>query len=170
MVMKTKCCAPAPTDHDEWQPDPCWDCSPELQLIERDTLINLAQYVVGRNRKNWPNSVRQRLSRLILPLRAVLKSMNAALTTTNSAIHDIILEMHRLEKTYWSWTQEDWLEVLCSNEEAFRKKYGSCGNCRQYASRLPGYCADLIDLRLRAAFIITGFLSKFLGGQRQRQL
>lgn len=112
MAMKTKYCAPAPTDHDEWQPDPCWDCSPELQQIERDTLVNLAQYVVGRNRQNWSNSVRQRLSRLILPLRAALKWMNAASTTTNSAIHDIILEMHRLEKTYWSWTQEDWLEVL----------------------------------------------------------
>ena len=136
MVMKTKCCAPAPTDHDEWQPDPCWDCSPELQQIERDTLVNLTQYVAGRNRQNWPNSVRQRLSRLILPLRAALKWMNAASTTTNSAIHDIILEMHRLEKTYWSWTQEDWLEVLCSNEEAFRKEYGSCGNCRQYVLAL----------------------------------
>lgn len=136
MVMKTEYCAPAPTDHDVWQPDPGWDCSPELQPIERDTLVNLTQYVIGRNRQNWSNCVRQRLSRLILPLRAALKWMNAASTTTNSAIHDIILEMHRLEKTYWSWTQEDWLEVLCSSEKEFRKKYGSCGNCRQYVLAL----------------------------------
>ncbi|MFV8855344.1 tyrosine-type recombinase/integrase [Klebsiella variicola] len=132
MAMKTEYGAPAPFDYEVWQPDPDWDCSPELQPIERDTLINLAQYVVGRHKQNWSNCVRQRLSRLILPLRAVLKWMNAASTTTNSAIHDIILEMHRLEKNYWSWTQDDWLEVLCSSEEVFRKKYGSCGNCRQY--------------------------------------
>ena len=121
MAMKTEYDAPAPFDYEVWQPDPDWDCSPELQPIERDTLIKLAQY-----------GVRQRLSRLIIPLRAALKWMNAASTTTNSAIHDIILEMHRLEKNYWSWTQDDWLEVLCSSEEVFRKKYGSCGNCRQY--------------------------------------
>ncbi|EBX7641472.1 site-specific integrase [Salmonella enterica subsp. enterica serovar Saintpaul] len=132
MAMKTEYDAPAPFDYEVWQPDPDWDCSPELQPIERDTLINLAQYVVGRHKQNWSNCVRQRLSRLIIPLRAALKWMNAASTTTNSAIHDIILEMHRLEKNYWSWTQDDWLEVLCSSEEVFRKKYGSCGNCRQY--------------------------------------
>ncbi|ESA28788.1 site-specific recombinase, phage integrase family [Escherichia coli SCD1] len=130
--MKTEYDAPAPFDYEVWQPDPDWDCSPELQPIERDTLIKLAQYVVGRHKQNWSNCVRQRLSRLIIPLRAALKWMNAASTTTNSAIHDIILEMHRLEKNYWSWTQDDWLEVLCSSEEVFRKKYGSCGNCRQY--------------------------------------
>ena len=132
MAMKTEYDAPAPFDYEVWQPDPDWDCSPELQPIERDTLIKLAQYVVGRHKQNWSNCVRQRLSRLIIPLRAALKWMNAASTTTNSAIHDIILEMHRLEKNYWSWTQDDWLEVLCSSEEVFRKKYGSCGNCRQY--------------------------------------
>ena len=132
MAMKTEYDAPAPFDYEVWQPDPDWDCSPKLQPIERDTLINLAQYVVGRHKQNWSNCVRQRLSRLIIPLRAALKWMNAASTTTNSAIHDIILEMHRLEKNYWSWTQDDWLEVLCSSEEVFRKKYGSCGNCRQY--------------------------------------
>ncbi len=132
MAMKTEYDAPAPFDYEVWQPDPDWDCSPELQPIERDTLIKLAQYVVGRHKQNWSNCVRQRLSRLIIPLRAALKWMNAASTTTNSAIHDIILEMHRLEKNYWSWTQDDWLEVLCSSEEVFRKKYGSCCNCRQY--------------------------------------
>ena len=132
MAMKTEYDAPAPFDYEVWQPDPDWDCSPELQPIERDTFIKLAQYVVGRHKQNWSNCVRQRLSRLIIPLRAALKWMNAASTTTNSAIHDIILEMHRLEKNYWSWTQDDWLEVLCSSEEVFRKKYGSCGNCRQY--------------------------------------
>lgn len=132
MAMKTEYDAPAPFDYEVWQPDPDWDCSPELQPIDRDTLIKLAQYVVGRHKQNWSNCVRQRLSRLIIPLRAALKWMNAASTTTNSAIHDIILEMHRLEKNYWSWTQDDWLEVLCSSEEVFRKKYGSCGNCRQY--------------------------------------
>ncbi|HFF9685195.1 TPA: site-specific integrase, partial [Enterobacter cloacae] len=94
MAMKTEYDAPAPFDYEVWQPDPDWDCSPELQPIERDTLIKLAQYVVGRHKQNWSNCVRQRLSRLIIPLRAALKWMNAASTTTNSAIHDIILEMH----------------------------------------------------------------------------
>ena len=49
MAMKTEYDAPAPFDYEVWQPDPDWDCSPELQPIERDTLIKLAQYVVGRH-------------------------------------------------------------------------------------------------------------------------
>jgi len=38
MAMKTEYDAPAPFDYEVWQPDPDWDCSPELQPIERDTL------------------------------------------------------------------------------------------------------------------------------------
>ncbi|WP_447883407.1 hypothetical protein [Serratia fonticola] len=136
MAMKTESDAPTPLIHEVWQSDPSWDCSPELQQIERNTLANLTQYVVGSNRQSWAKIVRQRLARLLLPLRVTLKWMHAASTTTNSAVHVIILEMHRLEKTYWSWTQEDWLEVICSSEGAFRKKYGSCGNCRQYVLAL----------------------------------
>ena len=166
MAMKTEYDAPAPFDYEVWQPDPDWDCSPELQPIERDTLIKLAQYVVGRHKQNWSNCVRQRLSRLIIPLRAALKWMNAASTTTNSAIHDIILEMHRLEKNYWSWTQDDWLEVLCSS---FAKNMAAVVIVDSMSSRLLGYCADLIDLRRLAAFIIIGFLSKFLAARRQRR-
>lgn len=45
MAMKTEYDAPAPFDYEVWQPDPDWDCSPELQPIERDTLIKLAQYL-----------------------------------------------------------------------------------------------------------------------------
>ncbi|MNB64009.1 site-specific tyrosine recombinase XerC [compost metagenome] len=132
MAMKTEDDAPAPFDYEVWQPDPDWDCSPELQSIERDVLVNPTQFVVGTNYQNRSNYLRQRLSRLIFPLRAALKWMNAASTPSNSAIHDIIMAMHQLEKTYWSWTQEDWICVLCSSEKAFRSKYGSSGNCRQY--------------------------------------
>ena len=169
MAMKTEYDAPAPFDYEVWQPDPDWDCSPELQPIERDTLIKLAQYVVGRHKQNWSNCVRQRLSRLIIPLRAALKWMNAASTTTNSAIHDIILEMHRLEKNYWSWTQDDWLEVLCSSEEVFRKKYGSCGNCRQYVLAIAWLLCGFNRLEAAGCFYHYRLSVKVFGRPARRR-
>lgn len=169
MAMKTEYDAPAPFDYEVWQPDPDWDCSPELQPIERDTLIKLAQYVVGRHKQNWSNCVRQRLSRLIIPLRAALKWMNAASTTTNSAIHDIILEMHLLEKTTGHGPRTTGSKCCAAVKRYFAKNMAAVVIVDSMSSRLLGYCADLIDLRRLAAFIIIGFLSKFLAARRQRR-
>ncbi|EDQ1682913.1 hypothetical protein WEV50_000755 [Salmonella enterica] len=46
--------------------------------------------------------------------------MNAAKAPANSAVHDILVEMHRLGKSYWYWTQEEWLDVMCTSEGEFR--------------------------------------------------
>lgn len=31
--------------------------------------------------------------------------------------------MQRIRKTYWAWTQEEWLEVICNSEGEFRRRF-----------------------------------------------
>ncbi|MDV5358262.1 tyrosine-type recombinase/integrase [Enterobacter asburiae] len=136
MAMKAESVAPCPQVIGEWRPSESWDRQPELRPTEKDALKNLSEYFARGAKSSWPTAIRQDLSRLIIPLRETLDWMNAAQTPTNSAVHDIFLEMHRLGKTYWNWTPEEWLEVMCATEGEFHTKYGSCGNCRQYVLAL----------------------------------
>ncbi|MDV5422785.1 hypothetical protein [Klebsiella pneumoniae] len=86
--------------------------------------------------KNWPPFVLKRLSRLRLPLQDALIRMQAASAPYHSSIHDITLEMQRTRKTYWTWSMDEWSEVICGTEGEFRRRFGASGNCRQYVMAL----------------------------------
>lgn len=115
--------------------NPLWDTRPEFQSGEYEAL-NLLAHHFHQGGKNWPRSTLISLSRLLIPLRDTLTKMAAAKGPLNSAIHNIVLEMYRTRKTYWAWTQQEWLDVVCSSEGEFHKKYGASGNCRQYVIAL----------------------------------
>ena len=116
-------------------PDPRWDTRPEFISGEAEALDALVSHF-RKGGKNWPHHILKRLSRLLLPLRDTLIRMHAARAPYNSAIHDITLEMQRLRKTYWAWTQTEWSEVICSTEGEFHRRFGASGNCRQYVMAL----------------------------------
>ncbi|HAU3157596.1 TPA: hypothetical protein JDD75_000108 [Salmonella enterica subsp. houtenae] len=118
--MKADSAAPCPWTTAEWRPGEAWDCQPGLRSTEKEALKRLSDYFAGGGKSNWPLIVRAGLARLILPLRETLDWMNAAKAPANSAVHDILVEMHRLGKSYWDWTQEEWLDVMCTSEGAFR--------------------------------------------------
>ena len=112
-----------------------WDTRPELaerELAALDTLVDHFR----QGGKNWSPDIQKQLSRLILPLRDTLIRLHAAKAPYNSSIHDIVLEMQRLRKSYWAWTQEEWSEVICNSEGEFRRRFGASGNCRQYVMAL----------------------------------
>ena len=133
-MMQSEHTAPCPTTSLSL-PALLWDTRPEIsesELAALDTLVDHFQ----QGGKNWSPDIQKRLSRLLLPLRDTLTKMHAAKAPYNSSIHDIVLEMQRIRKTYWAWTQEEWLEVICNSEGEFRRRFGARGNCRQYVIAL----------------------------------
>ncbi|WP_267436600.1 tyrosine-type recombinase/integrase [Erwinia psidii] len=133
-MMRSEQTAPCPEAPLSF-PDPLWDTRPEFSAGESEALDTLVSHF-RQGGKHWPPYIQKQLSRLLLPLRDTLIGMHAAKAPYNSSIHDITLEMHRIPKTYWAWTQAEWSEVICSTEGEFHRRFGASGNCRQYVIAL----------------------------------
>lgn len=91
--------------------------------------------------------------------------MHAARAPYNSAINDITLQMQRLRKTYWAWTQTEWSEVICSTEGEFHPKFGASGNCRQYVMALAWLLCGFARLDSCGVFYQYRLCLKIFGRQ-----
>lgn len=146
-----------------WVIDKNWDITPEFCAREYDALNEyVKQLGKGKTGVHTAQS-RKELGRLITPLKAVLTWMKAARTPSDSVIHNILIEMHRLNKVYWSWSEEEWLEVLCASEGEFHIKFGASGNCRQYAVALAWLLCDFERLELIGRFFQYRLCLKVFG-------
>lgn len=140
--MSMRLDALAPSSPPSWTFDLPADRTPELLGRERAALDVLAGSFAQRHCR-WPKAVRADLGRLLLPIKAALDRMDAAPAPRNSAIRVVAQELIARRRPWWGWSQEDWIDVLCPTEGAFRARNGCHGNCRQYvvalAYRLGGF-------------------------------
>lgn len=109
--------------------------SPALEPSEREALELLRAHF-AHHRRQWPGGARAALTRLLHPLYDLLKRIPTAQAPRNAVIHIVVVEMQSRGIAYWGWSNDDWLDVLCSSEAAFHHRYGPNGNCRQYAIAL----------------------------------
>lgn len=121
----------APANAIPLEPFPEWDRTPDLSAIEYATLQILGTRF-STHQRQWPAGSRVALNRLITPLCTMLDWMHAAHVPRNAVVHIVVAEMDRLSLAYWGWSSDQWLEVLCGSEGAFKERYGGSGNCRQY--------------------------------------
>lgn len=140
-------------------PAPAGTQRPEFISGEAEALDALVSHF-RKGGKSLLHHILKRLSHLLLPLRDTLIRMHAARAPYNSAINDITLQMQRLRKTYWAWTQTEWSEVICSTEGEFHPKFGASGTLWHWHGFyvvLPGW--------IPVAFSIsTDFASRYLAG------
>lgn len=129
--MSMKADAVAPANAAPVEPLPAWDRTPDLSASEHAALHVLGTHFANHQRQ-WPAGSREALTRLLSPLFTVLDRMHAAQAPRNAAVHILVAEMHRLNIAYWGWSGDQWLDVLCSSEAAFKDRYGGSSNCRQY--------------------------------------
>ena len=140
-------------------PDPQWDARSDFLSGEPEALDMLIDHF-RQGGKNWPPCALEPLSRLTLPLRHILTRMHTASAPYNSAIHDIVLEMQRTRKTYWSWSA-----VICSTEGEFRRRFGASGNCRQYVMAIAWLLCGFDRLEHCGAFFQYRLCLKVFGRQ-----
>lgn len=129
MSMVAKAVAPANAAPNE--PFAAWDRSPILSVSEHAALQVLGARFADHHRQ-WPAGFRAALARLLSPVYTMLDRMHAAQAPRNAAVHIVVAEMHRGSVAYWGWSGDQWLDLLCSSEAAFKKRHGGSGNCRQY--------------------------------------
>ena len=137
-----------------------YDRRPDLSEAELSALEPfLPRYGMASNAP-WSPKNCVGLQRLMTPLLDVLRSAEVEIDTVNQdrrwrrTIRLLMREMHRRKRTFWAWTIEEWAEIICSDCEAFLKKY----------KLSPEYRACLMSI----AYIFGGFMAFHLTG-RYRQ-
>jgi hypothetical protein len=121
-------------EDEKTRPVDLWLCrrSRGLTPAERQALADLnKRFDAGH--KPWPAQISAALKQLLQPVYDGLEIIKAARTPRNSLVHLLAQEMHRRQKPYWAWMEDEWLEVLCPTEREFHLRHKWSGNCRQYA-------------------------------------
>ncbi len=116
--------------------DPLWNRTPTLSLHERAALAAVAAGVARgindaeRNRPQYGQAAS--LERLLSPLQTVLTWMGAGPAGRGSAVITLLMEMHHRGSAYWGWSADEWADLLCDGEPAYKRRYGQRAICRQY--------------------------------------
>ncbi|MDL1865961.1 site-specific integrase, partial [Betaproteobacteria bacterium PRO4] len=88
-----------------------YDRRPELTTEEWAELDSLQQRRTAGN-MHWQTQTVGTLQRLLQPLEDVLTLTGASTSRRYHTVGYVIREMTRLEKPYWGWSTEDWIDCL----------------------------------------------------------
>ena len=97
-----------------------YDRAPTLSESERAELERIFRQPGGQIR---PAS-RHVLERLVCPLEEALGVLQTRHVVSLAAIRILCIEMHQRQTTFWAWTREIWLDILCPNVRLFSQRYG----------------------------------------------
>lgn len=125
----------APSSHTFWGLALPVDRSSELSEREHEAL-DVLEGIFAHRHGQKPENARANLQRLLSPLEAALDHMMAASAPRNSAIRVMTQQLIRRRRAYWSWSQDEWQDVLAPSEGVFHQRNGCHGNCRQYVMAL----------------------------------
>src|SRR5690242_305501 len=64
------------------------------------------------------------LHRLVLPITDVFTYLHTNYDTTSSGTRLLCIQMQRRRLAFWGWTDQDWLDLLCSTAEEFSRTHG----------------------------------------------
>ena len=149
-----------PTSDFEWPIDPsAYDRAAALTSGERDHMGRLvARFAAGG--RGWHKAARPALARLLLPLHDTLDHLGATTTekrnntVRTTVICLLIRAMSRHDRSFWDFTQDQWIEMLGGDYCAYVAQHGVTANARQQliavAYLLCGF--DRLDVLGRLAF------------------
>jgi integrase len=124
-----------------------YDRRPQLTTEERAELDSLQQRRAAGN-MHWQMQTAETLQRLLQPLDDVLTLTGASTSRRYHTVGYIIREMTRLEKPYWSWSTEDWIDCLTVERGYFKDRFGDFRIYLMAAAYLLGDFTDFKAVRL----------------------
>lgn len=107
-----------------------FDTTPTLSGGERRALEDLTE-AFARDRASGPRSAHLALKRLTDPIDAALDWMATPTATRCATKRVMLIEMHRLDRPYWGWSDADGLDVASADASAFQARHGAYGSVRQ---------------------------------------
>jgi integrase len=98
-----------------------YDCSPDLNEAE-------LKRVMRRKPFHLYPSTKVLLHRLLQPLQDVFTVTHLSPTICSETVRVLVVEMYRRGKTFWAWSEKEWLDIIGPSYTAFARRYG-----RRYA-------------------------------------
>jgi len=113
-----------------------YDRAAELSVVEREHMGRLvARFAAGG--RGWHAGARSALERLLHPLHDTLNHLGATTTEKrNNTVYTTVIcllirAMHRLGRSFWAFSPEDWHEMLGGDYYAYVRQHGVTANARQ---------------------------------------
>jgi integrase len=93
-----------------------FDRRPDLSAAEQEELAELVARVDAKRTYSTPRA-RRTLTRLVLPIRAVLEAVGTPKTVYSEVTMTLLREMQQRMTTFWAWAEADWGAMLCAKTQ-----------------------------------------------------
>jgi hypothetical protein len=108
------------------------------------------------------------LTRLVVPLCDALDLLGSYGANRLMTLLVLLQETNRRQMTYWGWTHERWLELICRDSTSFQRIHHAPGQTRQHLIALCYLISDCTDFRpLHAVNLVS--LANLLFGEASVQ-
>jgi integrase len=97
-----------------------YDRSPDLDEIEQAELKRLTSESPFQLRP----STKEHLHRLLSPLQDVFTVTHLSPDICHETVHVLVVEMSRRGKTFWGWSEAEWMDIIGPSYTAFAQRYG----------------------------------------------
>ncbi len=125
----------------------------DLSVAERESLDLLIRHFEMRQRKSSSQMIIAAingdtpLTRLICPLCDLLDVAGAYASNRFMALRILLQEIHRRQQTYWGWSREIWITLLCSDSRIFHQYHHATSGVRPYILVASYLLSDCVDFR-----------------------
>ena len=109
----------------------CYDRSPDLNEDERAELKRVMQ----RKPFHLYPSTKVLLHRLLQPLQDVFTVTHLSSSISPDTMRVLVVEMYRRDKTFWAWTETEWMDIIGPSYPAFARRYGRRYGVGQHPAR-----------------------------------
>ncbi|GER89891.1 hypothetical protein KDW_40530 [Dictyobacter vulcani] len=163
----------------------CWpvnlssyDRSAVLTPSERVALGKLTE--TPRFSPKWEIQFGACLACLLHPLNEVLAITGASRSNRNGTVIILLREMHRLQTSFWAWSEQEWIGVLYPSAAIFAEHHGGADAYRSHLLAVSYLLGGLSDLAAIGHFTqdwlavrvfgrdVLGPLVEYIGGEMIR--
>jgi hypothetical protein len=93
------------------------------------------------------------LHRLVQPITDVLSFTGANQAIFYCLFRIVARQTNIVDRTFWSWTESEWVEVLCPTKLQFARRYKPRGNVRPHLMAVSYLLCDFTALHAIGKFI-----------------
>lgn len=109
-----------------------YDQNPALTDEERETLAAFVDRDQQGRPKRWSAQTKAKLNRLWQPLQDIFEATLGQRAVDWTVSHVLIREMHQRQRSFWGWSEQQWIEIIGSSVIAFVQHHDCDAYSRQY--------------------------------------
>jgi len=114
----------------------------------------------------WEHHARPALDRLLQPLDDVLILTGAGQFHRNGAIIILLRAMSRMQTSFWAWSEQEWVGVLCASRELFTQEHKGQNAYRPYLIAVSYLLGNFTNFAAIGPFSKTWLAGHIFGQDR----